>query len=71
MATVTGVVMNGIVVPNSPLPEGARVEIYLDPSSIEMEPELKEELMAWQQGNAEALALVERLAQEDEANEKR
>lgn len=71
MAIITGVVMNGIVVPNSPLPEGARVEIHLDPSSIEMEPELREELMAWQLGSAEALTLVERLAQEEQANEKR
>ena len=27
--TITGVVTNGVVVPNSPLPEGARVEIHL------------------------------------------
>src|SRR6202040_1909581 len=29
--TITGVVTNGVVVPNSPLPEGARVEIRLQP----------------------------------------
>jgi hypothetical protein len=27
--TITGVVTNGVVVPSSPLPEGARVEIHL------------------------------------------
>ena len=27
--TITGVVTNGVVVPKSPLPEGARVEIHL------------------------------------------
>ena len=27
--TITGVVTNGVVVPNAPLPEGARVEIHL------------------------------------------
>ena len=27
--TIAGVVTNGVVVPNSPLPEGARVEIHL------------------------------------------
>jgi len=27
--TITGVVTNGVIVPNSPLPEGARVEIHL------------------------------------------
>jgi hypothetical protein len=26
-STITGVVTNGVVVPNSPLPEGARVEV--------------------------------------------
>lgn len=29
MSTITGVVTNGVVVPSSPLPEGARVEIML------------------------------------------
>ena len=32
---------------------------------------LQEELAAWQQGSAEALALVERLADEEDAHEKR
>ena len=27
--TITGVVTNGVIVPNSPLPEGTRVEIHL------------------------------------------
>lgn len=30
--TITGIVTNGVVVPNSPLPEGARVEIHLQPN---------------------------------------
>jgi hypothetical protein len=55
---ITGVVTKGVIVPNSPLPEGAHVEIHLaDP--LEVPTELKEELAAWQQGSAEALALVE------------
>ena len=29
--TITGVVTNGVVVPNSPLPEGARVEVTVVP----------------------------------------
>ena len=29
--TITGVVTNGVVVPSSPLPEGARVEIIVVP----------------------------------------
>lgn len=66
--TVTGTVTNGVVVPNSPLPEGAHVEILV---SAVIPPEVQEELAAWQQGSAEALALVEQLAEEDEADEKR
>ena len=33
--TISGVVANGVVVPDSPLPEGARVEIRLEPSPLE------------------------------------
>jgi hypothetical protein len=69
--TTTGTVTNGVVVPNSPLPEGAHVEIRLSDASPEISPELRDELAAWQQGSAEALALVERLADEEEADEKR
>ena len=29
--TTTGIVTNGVVVPNSPLPEGARVEVIVVP----------------------------------------
>jgi hypothetical protein len=32
--TITGVVTNGVVVPSSPLPEGARVEINLMSSEV-------------------------------------
>ena len=67
-ASIRGVVINGVVVPSSPLPEGARVQIRLD---LDIPLQLREELAAWQQGSADALALVERLAAEDEANEKR
>ncbi len=68
--TITGIVTNGVVVPNSRLPEGAHVEIHVH-DALEMPPELKAELAAWQQGSDEAVALVERLAEEEEANEKR
>ena len=69
--SITGIVTNGVVVPSSPLPEGARVEIHLQPNRLEVPPELQDELAAWQQGSAEAVALVERLANEEEANETR
>jgi hypothetical protein len=36
--TVPGVVTNGVVVPDSPLPEGARVEIHLQPAGPEVLP---------------------------------
>lgn len=68
--TIAGVVTNGVVVPKSPLPEGAQVEIHLN-DFLEVPPELQEELAAWQQGSAVALALVERLADEGIADEKR
>ena len=68
--TITGVVTNGVVVPNSPLPEGANVEIHLR-EALEVPAELREELAAWQQGSAQALALVEQLADVEEADEKR
>jgi hypothetical protein len=62
--TVWGIVRDGVIVPNSPLPEGTRVEIVLpDPSQV-TEPELQEEFDAWDRASANALELVERLAQE-------
>lgn len=36
--TITGVVTNGVVIPNSPLPEGAQVEIHLQPTRLEVPP---------------------------------
>ena len=69
--TTTGTVTNGVVVLNSPLPEGTHVEIRVRDSSPGVPAELRDELAAWQQGSAEALALVERLADEEEADEKR
>jgi hypothetical protein len=34
--TIPGVVTNGVIVPDSPLPEGARVEIHLQPAPPEV-----------------------------------
>jgi hypothetical protein len=70
-STVWGVVKDGRVVPSSPLPEGARVEIRLCDTPPEVPPELQAEFDAWQRASADALELVERLAQESEANETR
>lgn len=63
--TITGQVKNGVVIPNTPLPEGSIVEIHVKDGL----PELEDELAAWQQLSAEAMALVEGTAQ-DQADEK-
>jgi len=69
--TIAGIVKNGVVVPNEPLPDGAYVEIVLSHQPPDVPPELQEELAAWQRASANALALVEQLAQESAAHEKR
>jgi hypothetical protein len=61
--TIGGVVKEGRVVPDSPLPEGARVEIVLRDQPPGVPPELQAEFDAWDRASAEALDLVERLAQ--------
>ncbi len=70
-STITGVVTNGVVVPNSPLPEGAVVEIRLQPVRPETPPELQEEFDGWDRASAGTVEMVERLAESMEANEKR
>jgi hypothetical protein len=68
--TTIGVVTNGVVVPQSPLPEGARVEIRVQ-LGASMPEELTDEFEAWERAGAGTLELVERMAEEMEANEKR
>jgi len=68
--TVAGIVRNGVVVPNAPMPEGAFVEVRVIGGSLVVPPELQAELAAWQQAGAESLGMVERLAEEDGADEK-
>src|SRR3954468_9119721 len=70
-ATIAGVVRNGVIIPNTPLPEGAHVEIRLNDKPPEVSPELQEEFDAWDRASADALDLVERLAQETDSHEKR
>jgi hypothetical protein len=65
---VAGFVKNGVVVPNAPLPEGAFVEVHVVHGPIEVPPELQEEFDAWDRAGANALALVERLAEDDPTN---
>lgn len=68
--TVAGLVKNGVVVPNVPLPEGALVEVHVVSRPIDVPPELQAELTAWQQAGADALELVERLAREGNTDDK-
>jgi hypothetical protein len=68
---IRGIVKNGLIVPDAPLPEGVQVEIRLCDTTPEVPPDLQEELEAWQRASANALDLVERLAQEDAGHETR
>jgi hypothetical protein len=69
--TVGGVVKGGVVVPDAPLPEGARVEIAVAGGVAGIPPELLEEFEAWDRASAQALELVEQLAKEAPPDEKR
>lgn len=65
--TVWGLVKEGVVVPDVPLPEGQRVEIVLEGDAVP--PELREEWEAWDRASVNALDLVERLAKESAKDE--
>jgi hypothetical protein len=61
---IPGVVQDGKIVPQTPLPEGLNVQILL-PEDANDEAELQAELAAWRAGNQKALDRVEQLADED------
>lgn len=69
--TVWGVVKEGRIVPSTPLPEGAHVEIRLADSPPGVPEDLRAEFEAWDRAGANSLELVERLAQGREADEAR
>jgi hypothetical protein len=58
---VSGVVRGGVIIPDSPLPEGTRVEILVRNSTNDVPPDLQAELDGWDRASANALELVERL----------
>jgi hypothetical protein len=62
--SVWGVVKEGVIVPDAPLPEGQRVVIVLAEGAPAVPPELREEWEAWDRASANALDLTERLVQE-------
>jgi hypothetical protein len=57
--TVGGVVKGGVVVPDAPLPEGARVEVAVTEWAGAIPPELRAEFDAWDRASARALEAVE------------
>ena len=68
---VSGIVANGVVLPNTPLPEGARVEIHLQSARQLVPPELQEEFDDWDRVGAGTIEMVERLAEGEDRNEAR
>ena len=66
--TITGVVTNGVVIPSSPLPEGAVVEIHLN-DALEIPAELQEELALERQRRGTRLGGT--IGPEEEADERR
>lgn len=74
--TITGVVANGVVVPNSPLPEGTRVEIQLHSTPQEVLPFAlarctpRELRMMPREARQAILAAAAALAEEDYRNDK-
>jgi hypothetical protein len=63
---IPGIVKNGVVVPqaNSELPDGAHVNIVLQPAK--MPQELKEELEAWQRAGDRAWQLIDKWEREEQ-----
>lgn len=64
---ITGVVKNGLVVPqgHAPLPEGATVEIVVSPT--EVAPREQDEFNAWERASDEAWAQIDQWEQEEKS----
>jgi uncharacterized protein (DUF433 family) len=61
--TIWGVVRDGKIIPQTPLPDGLQVQIMV-PEDVIIPEGLDAELAAWSQGNAEALATIESLSRD-------
>jgi hypothetical protein len=61
---VPGVVCDGRIVPDTPLPEGARVEVRLVGPPLKLRPDLQAEIEAWGRASDRALELVDGVAPE-------
>jgi hypothetical protein len=64
--SIPGIVKDGVIVPqtNSELPEGAHVEIILEPRSVSAK--LQEELDAWDHASDEAWDMIDKWEAEDQ-----
>ncbi len=70
MATlIRGIVKEGKIIPQTRLPEGLEVDIALPEETFVVPPELQAEFDAWSLGSAEALVLVERIAEKEFTDE--
>ena len=69
--TVSGIVKDGVIIPDARLPEGARVEIVVPREADELPSELREEIEAWDRASDKALDLVERIARGERPDEPR
>ena len=58
-STIRGVVRDGRIVPESPLPEGTQVEIHIAEPPAEIPVDLAAEFDAWQRASDKALDIVE------------
>ncbi len=63
--TVQGIVRDGRIILDTPLPEGARVEVRIV-GPLEVPPELQLEFEAWGRASDRALELVEKMSEEQE-----
>jgi hypothetical protein len=63
---IPGIVMNGLVVPqsDSPLPDGAHVDIVIGPPEIT--PQLQAEFDQWEKLSDEAWAMIDQWEKEDQ-----
>jgi hypothetical protein len=68
---IGGIVRNGVVVPDSPLPEGVRVDMTISTREVVVPPELQAEFDAWNQLSDRALIEFEKMLQEQDKNEAR
>jgi len=66
---IPGLVKNGVVVPQwpLPLPDGAQVEIVIPSLSPELTPELRGEFDAWERAGDEAWALIDQWEREEKS----